>query len=333
MSASSPQAALLGSRDYLKPTSFPQSLVTGGIAVVLVVTLYTVFGAKQILDFGAAWAIGLSALSLVISWKVTPRNFTVGFLTSLLPVLIVWRIAAMAGGTDVIAADGSASWVITGSRPWALMWVCGIVTVFYLIQFAQAWRNDLSHRTTGAWLVNLVWGATLVRVWFGFNELGHATEKIFAGSASWSHMTNYVFGPLGEAAAGPFGLLGNAPGFFVVLAGIIEISFGLGIGFGLLTRFAGVLGVVYLVVATVWYGGEWTNGYGWAGGGWEYPMLLIVFLLSYVFTGAGPFSLDHALRAAGKLPVWLRPLSLTKSADDAYAAAGIPAATTSGSAA
>ena len=240
---------------------------------------------------------------------------------SLLPMLIVWRIAAMAGGTDVTGTDGTVAWQITGSRPWALMVVCGIVTVLYVIEFAQAWHNDVSHRTTGTWIVNLVWGATLVRIWFGFNEIGHATEKIFAGHDSWAHMTDQVFGPMGQSAVAPFSLLGQAPGFFVVLAGIIELSVGLGIGFGFMTRLAGAGGVAYLLLATLFYGGEWLNGYGWAGGGWEYPMLLIVFFISFVFTGAGPFSIDLDLRSRGALPGWMRRISITRSTDEAFAAA------------
>lgn len=123
-------------------------------------------------------------------------------------------------------------WRITGSRPWALMVLCGIVTVFFVIEFAQPRHSDVSHRTAGTWIVNLAWGATLVRIWFGF-----------------------------------------------------------------MTRLAG------------------------AGGGWERPMLLIVFFLSFVFTGAGSFSVDLDLRSRGALPGWMRRISITRSTDEAFAAA------------
>lgn len=275
------------------------TLVLGVVAVV----------AGQIEDFGAAWTILLLALSLAVSIWVTPRHFVVGFLVSLLPFLIVWRIAAMAGGQTV---DGD--WVIVGDRPWLLMFACGIALVAFVAEYALAWRHDLRTRTQDVWLLNLAWGAALVRIFFGYNELGHATEKIFAGHASWSFMTDVVFGPLGESASGPFGLLGTVPGFFVALAGVIEITFGFLVGAGLLTRFGGALGVGYLVLATLVYGGEWVAGYGWSGGGWEYPALMIVFFASFVFTGAGPFSIDHRLATAGRMPAWARRLALPRSA-------------------
>lgn len=307
-------------REHLVPAGVPDIYVQVCLGVTLLVGLYTVFIAHQIHDFGAAWTIVLLALALAISIWVTPKHFTVGFLTSLLPYLIVWRIAAMAGGTDETGADGTVEWTISGPRPWALMVVCLITLVPFVLQFAAVWRNDLRHRTENVWLFNLVWGFTLVRIYFGFNELGHATEKIFAGHDSWAHMTYQVSGPMGTDAVAPFSLLGQAPGFFVVLAGIIEIAVGLGIGFGFMTRLAGLGGVVYLLLATIAYGGEWFNGYGWAGAGWEYPMLLIVFFGSFALTGAGPFSVDHWLLANDRMPKWMRTLSVTRSTSEAYEA-------------
>lgn len=318
MSDRANEAELVGTREHMRPTTFPHLAVTAGLGVVFLVALYSIAGAHQIHDFGAVWALLLSALAFLLSLLVTPRNFTVGFLTSLLPLLLVWRIAAMAGGKSVPDVDGGADWTITGPRPWALMVACGVVTILYIIEFAQTWRNDVSHRGAGRWLANLVWGATLIRIWFGFNEIGHASEKIFAGHDSWAYMANQVFGPMGDKAVAPFSLLGSAPGLFVVLAGIIELAFGLGIGFGFMTRLAGVGGILYLLIATLFYGGEWLNGYGWAGGGWEYPMLLIVFLTSFVLTGPGPFSIDLDLRSRNALPSWMRPLSIPRSTDTAY---------------
>lgn len=318
MSTTTQPTRLLRDRTTYEPVGVPTIWVQVGLGVTFLVGLYTVFIAHQIHDFGAAWTVVLLALALAISIWVTPRHFTVGFLTSLLPFLIVWRIAQMAGGTDVPNDAGGADWTITGPRPWALMIVCAVALVPFVLQFFAVWRNDLRHRTENVWLLNLVWGFTLVRIYFGFNELGHATEKIFAGYDSWAHMTNQVFGPMGKAAVAPFSLLGSAPGFFVVLAGIIEISVGLGVGFGLMTRLAGAGGVAYLLLATLAYGGEWWNGYGWAGAGWEYPMLLIVFFGSFVLTGAGPFSLDHWLLANGRMPHWMRGISVTRSTLDAY---------------
>lgn len=295
------------------PGGFPHIITQALLALTLIFGVIAV-ATGQIHDFGAVWTVLLLVLALALSVWVTPRHFVIGFLTSLLPYLIVWRIAAMAGGTRVLGAGGTATWQITGSRPWALMIVSAVTLVPFVLEFAFAWHHDLAHRTgQNLWLLNLVWGFTLVRIYFGYNELGHAAEKIFAGYASWSHMTNDVFGPLGTSAANPFSLLGSAPGFFVVLAGIIEIGVGFLVGSGLLTRLGGAGGVIYLLLATLAYGGEWGHGYGWSSGGWEYPALMVVFFLSFVFTGAGPFSIDHRLASSGRLPGWLRVLSTPSS--------------------
>jgi putative oxidoreductase len=200
------------------------------------------------------------------------------------------------------------------------MIVSAVVFVPFALQFIAVWRNDRRHLRNDAWLENLVWGATLVRVYFGFNELGHATEKIFAGYHSWSHMTNDVFAPFAAKTFPPFTLLSSAPGLFVIIAGLIEFALAIGIGFGFMTRLAGAGGVLFLLIATIGYGKEWFNGYGWAGAGWEYVMLLIVFFISFVFTGAGKFSIDSWLLANNLAPKWLIPLGFTKSGRERFEA-------------
>jgi putative oxidoreductase len=311
--ASTTQSPSVPSRNRT-PGGFPHLISQVLLAITFIVGIASV-AVGQIHDFGAVWTVLLSAAALAVSIWVTPRHFVVGFLTSLLPFLTVWRVAAMAGGASVLKGDGSTTWAITGPRPWALMIVSAVTLVTFVLEFAFAWYHDLTHRSENKWLLNLVWGAALVRIYFGYNEVGHATEKIFAGYASWEYMTNSVFGPLGTAAVGPFALLGKAPGVFVVIAGIVEIGVGLLVGAGLLTRLGGAGGVAYLLLATLPYGGEWGHGYGWSGGGWEYPMLLIVFFLSLVLTGAGPFSIDHRLFSTRRLPAWARPLSVTRSVE------------------
>jgi len=71
-----------------------------------------------------------------------------------------------------------------------------------------------------------------------------------------------------------------------------------GLGFCQYTAVFVVLGaalsLVYFLLATVGFGGEWTWGYAWgtAGGGWEYVMLLLMVSGGVMMTGAGKFSLD-----------------------------------------
>uniref|UniRef100_UPI001AD89842 hypothetical protein n=1 Tax=Rahnella sp. ChDrAdgB13 TaxID=1850581 RepID=UPI001AD89842 len=82
-------------RMYLKPVYVPNYLVSVLILLTLCVSIYCGFIIDQLPDYSAYTTVLLFVLSFVISVFVTPKNFTVGFLTSLLPYMIGWRIGAM----------------------------------------------------------------------------------------------------------------------------------------------------------------------------------------------------------------------------------------------
>ncbi|MEM9093324.1 MAG: DoxX family protein, partial [Cyanobacteria bacterium P01_F01_bin.53] len=96
------------------------------------------------------------------------------------------------------------------------------------------------------------------------------------------------------------------PADFVIVAGIIEFSAAIGVGLGLFTRLACISTVIYLMVATV-MGHHFTLGFIWAstGGGWEYPVLWSVLILSFVFGGGRWMSLDEVISEHIKLPKWV----------------------------
>ncbi|MEM7025828.1 MAG: DoxX family protein [Pseudomonadota bacterium] len=143
--------------------------------------------------------------------------------------------------------------------------------------------------------------ATFVRIYIGFDMVPHFTEKLFAGP-----------GPFGEDVA-VFASLGlPIPGAFVVLGGFCEIGIAIGIGLGVLTRLAAPCAVLYFMIATL-LGEHFGLGFIWAspGGGWEYPVLMMVLFASFAVTGGGRFSIDHTLGIWSKLPPRLRLLALT----------------------
>jgi putative oxidoreductase len=74
-----------------------------------------------------------------------------------------------------------------------------------------------------------------------------------------------------------------------------ELGGGLGLAFGLLTRLAGLgLGAVMLAIAFTKYP-ELARQLGTgAATAFEYPFLTGVLGVSFLFSGAGPFSLDEA---------------------------------------
>lgn len=274
--------------DYhsLRPTHMPHWISAAALLATLVAALYCSWIDHSLPDF-AAWSATLWMVVAVLSAVlITPRVFAPGFLLSLLPFLIAWRVAAMNDATVMI-------------------WVASVAAVPLFLQFVDCLLSDL-RRDRGkpaAWLGTLLWQATIVRLCFGLNELCHSSEKIFAG-LDWFHTLEAGFKGLG---------LGEAAAAFVILGGLIEFASAVSVGLGLFARLGAFVSLIYFLVATVGFGGEWSRGYAWAspgGGGWEYVMLLMVVFIAVMITGAGKFSLDGWLLRRGLIPRRLIPLAV-----------------------
>ena len=217
-------------------------------------------------------------LSLGATLVLVPRNFVLGYLTGLFALLVGWRIA---GIYDV--------WLVSFPLIGAF--------VSFVLQFFECARNDLASKrggpnAAGVRLSVAEWHVTFIRLYVGLDLVPHFTEKLFAGSGP--HM----------ADVGAFERLGvAAPDFMVWLAGLCELGAAIGIGLGLFTRFAALGGALYILIATV-MGNHFFLGFIWAGsgGGWEYPVMWTVLLLSFAFAGAGRFSLDHLILQKRRLP-------------------------------
>lgn len=285
----SPTENMINERNYLKPRFVPHQIISVLIFFTLVVAVYSAFISHQLPDFSAYTTVILFFISLLLNVLVTPKNFTVGFLTSLLPFLIGWRIGAMTGVVPIMV-------------------ISPIAFIFILAQFFDCMINDHKHYRKDGRLGNLQWQMTFIRIYYGFNEVGHCTEKLFAGNASFHHLQD-VFAN--------YGLHSNTT-FMVILAGLIELAVAIGLGMGFLTRLAGAGGVIYILTANS-YGGHFFNGYTWnskPNGGWEYILLIIVFFGSCAIGGAGKFSIDGWLISKGLMPKWLLPLCLAKNGRD-----------------
>ncbi|QXI30892.1 DoxX family protein [Pseudomonas vanderleydeniana] len=274
--------------DYgiLKPSTVPHALSVAGLAATLLASVYCGWGNHSLPDF-AAWSSTLwSCVALLSAVLITPRAFVPGFLISLLPFLIAWRVAAM-------------------NDAQVMVWVASLAAVPLLLQFIDCVMGDLrrDRGKSAAWLGTLLWQATVVRLYFGLNELCHSSEKIFAG-LGWFHKLEVGFQGFG---------LGEAAAAFVVLGGLIEFASAVSVGLGLFARLGAFVSLIYFLVATIGFGGEWSRGYAWAspgGGGWEYVMLLLVVFAGVLATGAGKFSLDGWLLGRGLFPRRLMPLAV-----------------------
>jgi putative oxidoreductase len=290
MNSPSPQLDVVDgayASDYrlLKPSVVAQWPAVLGIAATLAASVYCSWIDHSLPDF-AAWSSTLwLVVALLSAIVITPRVFTVGFLVSLLPFLIAWRVAVM-------------------NDAQVMVWVASIAVIPLILQFIDCVISDWQRNRgkSAAWLGTLLWQATIVRMCFGLNEVCHCTEKIFAGLGSF-HTLEHGFQGLGIA---------HGAAAFVVLGGLTELASAISVGLGLFARLGAAVSLVYFLVATLGFGGEWTRGYAWAtagGGGWEYVMLLLVVFGGVMMTGAGKFSLDGWLLQRGALPKRLVPLA------------------------
>lgn len=259
------------------------------VALGLLVALYVSFadsGSKMPLVAKAFMIVWL-ALSLVASVFISARLRTLGFLLGLFALLIGWRIAGLYQET-------------------AIAYVLLLAFIVYVIEFFGTARQSLAGgKSAFAGLENMTltdWHLTFVRLYIGLDFVPHFTEKLFAGAGP--HMDDVkAFEQLGTPA----------PDFLVWLAGFCELGAAIGVGLGLFTRLAAIGSALYVFIATV-MGAHFTLGFIWAspGGGWEYPVLWTVLLLSFCYAGAGAFSIDGVLRRHVQLPDWMEFLMVRR---------------------
>lgn len=125
----------------------------------------------------------------------------------------------------------------------------------------------------------------LLRTVTGMVFIAHGTQKLFGA----------FDGPGLDAVAGAMTRYGLEPGmFFAVLGGILELSGGLLLLFGLLTPLAGLVITGVMIMAITVSTGQ--NGFIPLGRlGYEYNLVLIAIAVALIIAGPGRISLDHQL--------------------------------------
>ncbi|MEM8631824.1 MAG: DoxX family protein [Pseudomonadota bacterium] len=202
-------------------------------------------------------------------------------LLGVFPLLIGWRISVLAD----------------------LFWIqvpCVLAFAVFVLLFLLIAVHDLrSEPKPGRIKPTLPYiQLAFIRLYIGLDLVPHFTEKLFAGPATRADDVQ-AFQQLGVPD----------PLQFVLLAGVIEFSAAFGVGLGFLTRTACILTVVYLMVATI-MGHHFLLGFIWAspGGGWEYPLLWSVLILSFAIGSGRWMSLDEVLSGFLRLPRWVKAL-------------------------
>jgi putative oxidoreductase len=146
------------------------------------------------------------------------------------------------------------------------------------------WRNTMTMDT------NAKYGALLTRLSLGSNVLSHGLVKLLVFTIPG---TVAYFASLGLPAAAAY------------LTLFAEIVGGLAILLGLYTRLAALLSIPLLL------GALWAHsGNGWLfiseGGGWEYPLLLIVLAGAVALLGSGRFAVRNLPLIDGFIPPSLK---------------------------
>lgn len=138
------------------------------------------------------------------------------------------------------------------------------------------------------------YGPAFIRICLGLFIARHGYPKLFEGAAA-------------GLASGMMPRLGLQPAIaWAYLVGIVEFVGGIMLAFGFLTRFwAAALAIEFAVIVFVI---KWANGFfaftpkaiqpGFAGmipGGFEFELFWGLACLAFMFSGAGRFSIDHAI--------------------------------------
>lgn len=263
----------------IRAPHLPFWIVALPTALALLASVYIAATSSVLVPSAAGCMIAWFALSFLFS-LFSKRHFVPGFLGGLLFLLAGWRLA---GPLDIEI----------------VIWPAAIAAVLYVLQFLDAAFDDRK-RGTSALMSVAQWQMTFIRIYIALDMIPHFTEKLFAGPVPF-HEDVAILTKYGITQAA----------LSVIVGGLCELGTAIGLSFGFLTRVAGA-GAAFYYLSTSLIGHHFSKGFIWNlnGGGWEYPLLMLVLFLSYSFSGAGRFSVDYWLAERGCTPRFIQILGL-----------------------
>lgn len=186
--------------------------------------------------------------------------------------------------------------------------LCLVILFFYIAYHDVKKRSIILQHIPQAMFEMSVyeWHLSFIRMYVGFDLIAHSTEKLFAGPVPFqADVTAFMHLNVVD------------PSLFVRFSGLCELAGVISLGLGFLTRVGAVGTSLYLIIATI-IGHHFLKGFIWAlpGGGWEYPVMWSVFILSYIVLGADEFSIDGVLDKNFNLPRGLKRLMGVMESDE-----------------
>jgi len=132
----------------------------------------------------------------------------------------------------------------------------------------------------------------LGRVYAKLTPLGWPLVRVVAGIMLVPHGAMKLFGGI-EGTIGFFHQIGMEPAALLAwYVALLEFVGGILLAAGFLTRIVAAQIVGFMAVAVLVH---WGNGFAWAQGGYEYPLMWGTIALAILFRGAGPLSVDAML--------------------------------------
>jgi putative oxidoreductase len=133
------------------------------------------------------------------------------------------------------------------------------------------------------------YGPLFLRIALGLIMIGHGSQKLFG-----------AFGGGGlSQTAGFFDQIGIVPGtFWATIVAVVETFGGLLVFIGLLTRVAGLLIAITMLVAMVWV--HLPNGFFLSNRGIEFTLALSSMAMALVVVGGGALSADALMKRSGR---------------------------------
>ncbi len=133
------------------------------------------------------------------------------------------------------------------------------------------------------------YGPLFLRIALGLIMMGHGSQKLFG-----------AFGGGGlSQTAGFFDQIGIVPGtFWATIVAVVETFGGLLVFIGLLTRVAGLLIAITMLVAMVWV--HLPNGFFLSNRGIEFTLALSSMAMALVVVGGGALSADAVMKRSGR---------------------------------